>query len=67
MATIQERLSRLEAGYEHLATKADVAEVKAEVAGVKGELKGLRWTVGVGISAAALGLAVLQLVLKYLG
>ena len=52
MTTSEERLSRLEGVYEHLATKADVAEVriemaefrtemadvKADVAGVKAEM-----------------------------
>ena len=28
----EERIARLEAGYEHLATKADVAEVRREIA-----------------------------------
>ena len=69
MATIAERVSRLEGGYGHLATKADVAEakaeVKADVAEVKGELRALRWTTGIGIAAATLGLGVLQVILKF--
>ncbi len=47
-----ERVSRIEGGYEHLATKADVgrvetdlaqvkAELKAEIAGVDGKIAGL--------------------------
>ena len=35
--TAEERLSRLEGVYDHLATKADLAELKAEL---KGEFKG---------------------------
>ena len=42
MTTSEERLSRLEGVYEHLATKADVAEVKAEVTEVKGDVAGLK-------------------------
>ena len=34
-----ERVSRLEGGYEHVATKADIAETKAGLADVKSELK----------------------------
>ena len=38
----EERIARLEAGYEHLATKADLAEVrsdlKSDVAGVRTDL-----------------------------
>ena len=32
MTTMEERVSRLEGGYEHLATKADVMAVQAEIA-----------------------------------
>lgn len=35
----EERIARLEAGYEHLATKADVADVRAEVADTRADLK----------------------------
>ena len=31
MATIEERVSRLEGGYEHLATKADLANLRADM------------------------------------
>ncbi len=60
MTSLEERVSRLEGGAEHLATKADVAEVKGEIAATKAEVKGeiasLRsWIAG--------GLAVLGIVL----
>ena len=42
MATVEERLSRLEGGYEHLATRADIADVRAEVADVRAEIAVLR-------------------------
>lgn len=58
MATIEERVSRLESGYDHLATKADLADLW-------GELRGMKWTLGVAIAAVAGGLAVLQVVLKF--
>lgn len=35
----EERIARLEAGYEHLATKADVADVRVEVADTRADLK----------------------------
>ena len=57
------------------ATKGDIAELrdelrthyatKADIAGLHGELQGMRWTLGVAIGAVAVGLGVLQLVLKY--
>ncbi len=31
MASTEERLSRLEGGFEHLATKADIAHLKADL------------------------------------
>ena len=37
MVTVEERLSRIEGGYEHVATKADVAEIKAEIATARAE------------------------------
>lgn len=40
MATTEERLIRLEAVYEHLATKEDIANVRAEIAGLRGDLRG---------------------------
>ncbi len=68
-STIGERISRIEGGYEHLATKADVAEVKAEIADVKSELKseiaevrgdirGIKWWV-ISIGSAAVILSAL--------
>ena len=44
-ASLGERVSRIEGGYEHLATKADLAqmraELKAEIAGLEGKISGL--------------------------
>ena len=38
MTTIEDRVSRLEGAYEHLATKADIAELKADIAVLKDAL-----------------------------
>ena len=38
-ASLGERVSRIEGGYEHLATKADLARVETEIAQMKAELK----------------------------
>ena len=65
----------MEGGYEHLATKADVAETKADIAGVKvdiagvkvdiaevrGEMRNLRLIIGV----IGVGLAALNVILKF--
>jgi hypothetical protein len=39
MATLEERFGRLEGAYEHLATKADLADLKADLKGDMGNLK----------------------------
>ena len=39
MTTLEERVSRLEGGYEHLATKADVAELRGDIARVESRLE----------------------------
>ena len=60
-SSLGERVSRIEGGYEHLATKADLAqmraELKAEIAGLDGkvealrsEIRGIKWWIA---SAAA--------------
>ncbi len=54
MATVEERVSRLEGAYEHLATKSDIANLRADMASLKAEL--IKWMVGtlvVGIVATA--------------
>jgi F0F1-type ATP synthase membrane subunit b/b' len=39
MTTVESRLSRLEGVYEHLATKADIAELRAEMQSANAELR----------------------------
>ena len=55
MTTTEERLSRIEGGYEHLATKADLANLRADFKTDLGNLKSelthqitiqTRWLVG---------------------
>ena len=61
-----ERVSRIEGGYEHLATKADLARVEASLAEMKAELKadiarqdgqirGIKWWV-VSVGAAIIAI-----------
>ena len=38
MTTLEERVSRLEGGYEHLATKADLADLKSEIKSARSAL-----------------------------
>ena len=63
MATLEELVSPLEGGFEHLATKADLAELRGEMNGGFANLKTrqaefesrmLRWLIGmVGTATAA--------------
>ncbi len=52
MMAMEERVSRLEGAYEHLATKADIAEFKAAMAQM--EVRLVRWTIGIIVAAATL-------------
>ena len=49
-SNIEERVSRLEGGYGHLDTKADMeslrGDLRAEIADLLGVLRGLKWTLG---------------------
>ena len=55
MATAEERLSRLEGGYEHLATKADVADLSGELKSIVYQIEArlIRWMVGVLVASIA--------------
>ena len=70
MAMVEQRVSRLEGEYGHLATKAEIAEVrgevKSEIADIRGELRGIKWTLVIAITIATLVLAGLQAALKYI-
>ena len=77
MATVEERLGRLEGGYEHLATKADVerlagsvntaiGDMRAEVLDAKAEV--IKWVAGIGVAIllamVAIGVALTLAVLR---
>ena len=67
MASIEERVSRLEGAYEHLATKADVEEVKASIADLRAGIANLKaeltWRVA-GLQLA--GLAAVAAIMGFL-
>lgn len=67
MASIEERVSRLEGGYDHLATKADISELKGELKADIADLRGERRMFALAITAGLLSLAALQVALKYAG
>lgn len=64
MTTLEERVSRLEGGYEHLATKADVADLKSDlksdIAHMEGRL--LRWMIGMMLTSTAVAVSIATLV-----
>ena len=57
MTTVEERLSRLEGGYEHLATKADLYQLENRMT---------RWLVGLVIAVAILAVSVAGLFIQTL-
>ena len=58
MAELSERLARLEGVQEHLATKADLAQLRVEIASIDGQLETLIW-------AIPLTVAVVTAILQY--
>ncbi len=60
---MEERLSRVEGAYEHLATKADLADLRTEllVEIAKMETRLTRWTVGTIIVGLGVAVAVLKM------
>ena len=78
--TVEERLARLEGVYDHLASKADIAELRAilkdDVARIESDLKGditrvqtdiaeLKGSVKILLVAMTSGLALLNIVLRF--
>lgn len=78
--TVEERLARLEGVYDHLASKADIAELRAvlkgDIARVESDLKGdiarvqtdiaeLKGSVKILLVAMTSGLALLNIVLRF--
>ena len=48
---------------QHLATKEGIVDLRGEMRELRGELRALRWIMGV----VGVGLAALNIILKYLG
>ena len=59
MATMEERMSRPEGAYEHLATKSDIADMKAEMFDKMNVH--MRWMIGIQIASLVGIVAVLRL------
>ena len=77
--TLEERVSRLEGGYEHLATKADLfdlrADLKTDITRVESRLKAklaslesrlLRWMIGMVLTSIVVASSVATLIQGFL-
>ena len=64
-ATLEARVSRPEGGFEHLATKADVAELRGAVHTLESRL--MRWIVGAILGSAAAAAAVTGVIVTLVG
>ena len=58
MATVEERLARIEGGYEHVATKADLERMKSDL---------IRWTVGVMLAGLTAAVGLTAVVVRVVG
>ena len=54
MANTEERLARIEGGYEHLATKADLANMENRI---------IRWVAGTQLAVIVLVVAIMTIVI----
>ena len=64
MTSMEDRVSRMEGAYEHLATKADTARVEGAIAELRGELRASMRAMYWIMAAIGVELAVLTLILK---
>ena len=66
MASLEERVSRLEGGQEHMATKSDLAEVKAEVRAelAKSRVEAIKWMFGIGLGVVTLNSSITLVALR---
>ncbi len=52
-APVEKSVARLEGAYEHVATKADVADVRTEIATLAAKVQLLQWITGIGFTVLA--------------
>ena len=69
MATIEQRVSHLEGGFEHLATKADVAELKAELKAevAQSESRIIKWMIGMMVASVAVASTLALFIQRLIG
>ena len=68
MDSKDERVARLEGGYEHLATKADiermVAQLSVQLAEIRGEFRGIKWALITSIALAGITVAAVAFLVR---
>ena len=67
-ASVEERLSRLEGGYEHVATKADLFQLENRIMSHMGQLESrlMRWMVSLMVGVALVALAAIGIFIQTL-
>ncbi len=65
--TIEDRVSKLEGAYDHLATKADLAGVKGELKADMAEFKAdvIKWMVGLMLASAGLAATIALVIQRF--
>ena len=63
-ATVEERMSRIEGAYEHLATKANVSQL--EIRMVDSEARMIRWMVGLVLGGLGVGIGLTTFLVRAL-
>ena len=53
LPALEKSVARLEGAYEHVATKADLANVKTEIATLAARVQLLQWITGIGFTIIA--------------
>lgn len=53
LPSLERSVARLEGAYEHVATKADLADVKTEIATLAARVQLLQWITGLGFTVIA--------------
>ena len=66
--SVEERLSRLEGGYEHVATKADLFQLENRIMSHMGQLESrlMRWMVSLMVGVALVALAAIGIFVQTL-
>ena len=65
MTTLEDRVSRLEGGYDHLATKADLHQLESRIYQLESRL--IKWMVGLMVGSVAVASSIALVVQRLIG